>query len=647
MPFGPDNIIQHNAGNTGLSAGDATVVVSLPGGTTEGNTVIVNIAHWAGANTGITTPAGWKKAADDGLSTMYQFYRADVPAGESSWGFSPSNGATVAAWSVVEVSGIDPETPLDVSAGNGSMVHPQPTGTAANPTARAVVAVAAWGAHVFQHAASAFSGYPDGWTELDQSWTPRGEGFTNAGIAHAFTTSDTYPPGGAFSAAAEWVGTSTEVRPSGVIGTYRDTVIGSFYPLLIHTGFEYGTIAGANRSTIPGTALADVVSNATVTGAAAYDETYGLRLTAAGTVARYGWTAAGALANTAPATRGAATLALRVRVVSATGTVVLARIQEGGGRGAELVYNAGTSKLGVRLGSTSLGYGTIAYQNDTFAVGDWIEVQLRYHGMITTTRYADWTVGELSQPEPAAVVTTAGTGLGEVSLGYATAQTCVADYDTVRVSAALADYPIPQQKIVLLTPDTTPGQLPAVSGSTANFATFTANGTIGAWDPATAAAALSEIPPTIGAGASGAAQITNATTEFMQFPMSTYTLQPGEKISAVRVLMLGWAGSTSPGSIGLRAFDGIQEYTLLPASDAGLDNSTTAPVWLVFPWEAAGGWSQAQLDNARLRLGFSPDASPDQGAHVLYLEVAIDLAPIDTGMVTLTSTVAAPPPVNP
>ena len=41
-------------------------------------------------------------------------------------------------------------------------------------------------------------------------------------------------------------------------------------------------------------------------------------------------------------------------------------------------------------------------------------------------------------------------------------------------------------------------------------------------------------------------------------------------------------------------------------------------------WSGAanGAWTQARLDAAALRMGFSTDATPDMGASAMYLEVA-------------------------
>jgi hypothetical protein len=109
----------------------------------------------------------------------------------------------------------------------------------------------------------------------------------------------------------------------------------------------------------------------------------------------------------------------------------------------------------------------------------------------------------------------------------------------------------------------------------------------------------------------------------MEFPMSTYTLQPGEVIAGVRAVVVGWAATTTAATIGLRGFDGTTETVLADAADPNFDNSTTAPGWIAATWNTPGGWTQAKLDAATLRLGFSTDASPAVGAHAIYLQVII------------------------
>src|SRR5213075_422943 len=47
-------------------------------------------------------------------------------------------------------------------------------------------------------------------------------------------------------------------------------------------------------------------------------------------------------------------------------------------------------------------------------------------------------------------------------------------------------------------------------------------------------------------------------------------------------------------------------------------------MWMTAMWTPSGAvWTQAKLDAAAVRIGFSNDATPDMGVHAIYLEVAI------------------------
>jgi len=92
------------------------------------------------------------------------------------------------------------------------------------------------------------------------------------------------------------------------------------------------------------------------------------------------------------------------------------------------------------------------------------------------------------------------------------------------------------------------------------------------------------------------------------------------------MLACGWAGSTASGTIEFRAWDGTTESGLISGA-LGFTNSTTAPTWavVVVP-RPTGGWTQAKLDALAFRVGFSTDATPDEGIHAIYAEVAIQPA---------------------
>jgi hypothetical protein len=133
----------------------------------------------------------------------------------------------------------------------------------------------------------------------------------------------------------------------------------------------------------------------------------------------------------------------------------------------------------------------------------------------------------------------------------------------------------------------------------------------------------------VSATSDGVCQVTTATSDYMEFPMSTYTCASDEIIAGVRALSPEWGGTgTGTGTLGFRGHDGTTETTFVTATvthDAGSPTaySSTEPRWMTGMWPNGLGWTQAKLDAAVLRVGFSNDATPDMGVHSLYLEVAI------------------------
>lgn len=639
MPFSPDNIIQTNSGNTAASAGVASISVTLPTGTAAGNTIVIVVGYSGTA--ALTTPTGFVLVASDS-NRLYQFCRPLTAAGETAWTVSPTAGTMFGSWTVMELSDVDYETPVDGAANATNVPQPHTTGESAGtdvPNARDTFTLAAFVGITSAAVAPVWSNHRqelyDGFSPLDyqrnyttvaQPSTSRGAAANNVGLSVAYYLYEVIPPGWKYiTAQADFTGTATT---SGCIGIYRHRISASYYPLLAGTGFEYGTVAGATLATVTAGKMADVSANAAVSTTAALSGTYGLRLTASASVAQYGWTSAGRLAE--GLNRGTGILAVKVRVVSSTGLVVLARLVElTATLACELVYDTATTKLGVRIGA-----GTVSYQDDTLAAGDSCEVQIRFHGLRhATTRWAEWTVNGLSQPDSATATTTQGAGLTSVTLGSPSAQTCTVDYDDVRITGALGDWPVPDQKFALQRAATA-----TIDGTATNFRTFTANGTLAAWADATALAAVDEVPPTIGASADGVAQFATASIDYMVFGMDPYIVQPYESVYGVFAYVCGWAATTTAATIALRvAFASLSARTLMAIIDPGFDNSTTTPAWVCYQWQTDANdetaWTQDLLNQAELRLGGSTDASPAIGAHAVYLEVCVSVGLPETGMV--------------
>jgi len=143
----------------------------------------------------------------------------------------------------------------------------------------------------------------------------------------------------------------------------------------------------------------------------------------------------------------------------------------------------------------------------------WIDLKFAISGL---THQVDWKVGGVTQTVHSQTVTS-GT-ISALALGDRfTTNTMTCRYDDVVVSTTSGDYPLGDHKVVLLKPDT--GGTTAEIGTANATARFTANGTIDAThNSANILTALSEVPPLIGASATGVAQRTSGTGNAVGIP---------------------------------------------------------------------------------------------------------------------------------
>jgi hypothetical protein len=111
----------------------------------------------------------------------------------------------------------------------------------------------------------------------------------------------------------------------------------------------------------------------------------------------------------------------------------------------------------------------------------------------------------------------------------------------------------------------------------------------------------------------------------MEVPLETYDASGTGSIRAARVVLPMWAGSATAATCRVTAWDGSASATLFAEADPEADNSTTSPAWICKMWKPTGGWTQAKLDAATIRVG-SNDATPDIMPHAVGMEVAIQAA---------------------
>lgn len=389
-------------------------------------------------------------------------------------------------------------------------------------------------------------------------------------------------------------------------------------------GFEAGTVAGIATGNT-GARLWDSASSPTVVTTSPGSGTYCLELTGTAAVRNVAWNDTGVLASGGA---GVAVAGFRFYVPTSLpgSNFNIGTWQSRGSVDMTFFTRASDGRLCVQPTGGSVVAGPI------LAADTWYWVDSRFTTN-TTTATLDWAVDGVAQTQ-ATQAQTATEVLG-LLLGWMVSQTGTVRYDDVVASVTSGDYPLGRHSVVLLKPDT--------SGTTAEIGTanatarYTTNG--GGLDAthssANILAAISEVPPTIGASASGVYQRTSGGTNAVGIPMTTYTLATGETITGVRVEVVGWSATATGNNVGLRAHDGSAETTLFAAADPNFDASTTTPAWLCRMYTPAGGWDQTKLSALVVRLGYSTDISPQPGAHAVYAEVAVRTPVTGTGAGTV------------
>jgi hypothetical protein len=383
------------------------------------------------------------------------------------------------------------------------------------------------------------------------------------------------------------------------------------------TGFEAGSIAGASSGT-SGSKLADSsAGTGTVVSTSPRSGTYCLELSGTAAAANLKWDA-----NTLGSSKTAVVATVGVYFPTSLPSADLDLITvelSTGGFDIQVIFQQSTGKIVAVDGANSV-VGPVVSANT------WYRIDLRVDVSGANT-IVDMAVDGTTYTQ--ASTSNTGTSIFSFALGRLGAQTGTVRYDDVVVSVTAADYPLGNHKVLLVKPDT--GGTTTEIGTANATARFTSNGTLDTThNSANILAALSEVPPTIGATASGVHQRTSGVGNAVGVPMTTYTLAAGESVSGLRVLIAGWAASSTANNIEVRAYNGSTETTLFPKADPAFDNSTTAPTWIAKMY--AGVTDQTTLDALVVRLGYSDDVSPVPGAHAIYGEVAVGVSAVSASL---------------
>jgi hypothetical protein len=397
--------------------------------------------------------------------------------------------------------------------------------------------------------------------------------------------------------------------------------------LAVHTGFEFGTSAGwATGNT--GNPIFDLVeAGYSISTTTPRTGTYCLRAALSSSTNRFGWTTSIVAASQHIICRA------WIRINSATGTPQIMATDTSTGNDAGIRYNASTSRF-----EAGADGGTYVASSGTYPTGTWNLIEF-YVNRSANPWVIKWAINGVPQTDATRSLAAANSDF--VFFGKNSSQTVNFDADDVAVSRTAADYPLGDGKGVLLSVDPS-GTASASDGGT-DFRRFTANGTIdGSWNATNVRNAVTEVPPLIGASATGAVQITTDTSNYMNFPMTTYALGTGESVNGARMLACGWAGDATTATVSLRSFNGTTEQTLFAAADPNFDNSTTSPAWVCRTLTTADVDTQGEIDALVMRVGRSGDAAPDIGIHAIYVEMDIATPAVPATPATIAATVTIP-----
>jgi hypothetical protein len=277
---------------------------------------------------------------------------------------------------------------------------------------------------------------------------------------------------------------------------------------------------------------------------------------------------------------------------------------------AGFFYQVSTGKLVAWITT-----GTQVQTNAALVLNTWYTLQFKY-SCSASINTLDWVLNGTTQTQ--ATNNLGASTIARYALGNRGGSNGTIQFDDVVVSTTAGDHPLPLYNVRLVKADT--GGTTAEIGTANSTARFTTNNTLDSThNSANILAAVSEVPPTIGASASGVAQRAGGATDAVGIPMTSITLS-GDTIAGCRILVCGWANSTGVNNIGVRAFNGSAETILVAGTVAsGFTNSTTDPTWFAAMY--AGVTDQTTLDALVVRLGYSTDIVPEPGAHAVYAEI--------------------------
>jgi hypothetical protein len=646
-----DNIIQQATGSFEGASG----TVSLPVATTAGSLVLICVALASDSSVASTSlktnvPTGGagtfvalanSRSGGNTRAAVDIHAQRNVAAGETSWTLAVASGTPQVTWSVFELFGVGLD-PYDtwyvtcnfcsdanslVSSTTHDIYAPQ-SGTTTCLETLGISVFAATSADTTAPVISTYTMNHLSTSVAQESTQVAQDGRANATCAMSL--------GVAFTSVLETDGftAAAAVSPNSYLSCAQVVLYADgarFRP-------DYVWIFGAEI----GTATNLSVGSAAVTGTAPFNVvvgtpeivtthprsgTYGLKLSSTSAAE----SCAKTLADLGITTR---TWSERFHCYFETSLpgvdVELYSVEAGSlANGVVITYRTASQKIGVKIGT-----GTEVLSDTVVAADKHIGVDFRYDTR-ATTHTCDWQVDydSLDTSAPPVAQTKASTSgmtaadITTVRTGWTTAITATVFYDDLVSASTFGVYPIGDQRIVPLKVD--PAGTPSIVGTTANFNTFVNNGTMSAWSGTDARARLANIPPIVGASASGVAQVTAAGSDYMLIPMETFVSAPTSSPRAARAYLAGWAKSALAATIAVRMWDEtgtpVEPSSIQSALDHGFDDVSLRWICFMIRPESDPGYlyTQAHVDAFALQLGLSGDATPDVGFCGALVELCV------------------------
>jgi hypothetical protein len=643
MPLSIDNLVQPAA--TGSFEG-TTGTVTLPIATTAGSVVIICATAGGGTTPVLATniPTGGAgtfervnalgSGAADNRSSVSTYMQRNVAAGETSWTLTTDGASRQVVWAVMELAGAglapyvnwflkSSDTMPTANALVGSATTlPVPTASAGTSECYETLGIQVFGATSSDTTVPVISGYGPGYSEVVQDHHTNASQSVSLAVAFCQILDV-----GNFTASAA-------VSPTAYVATdlallYSDT--GRFVPHYdLMFGAEIGTAVGLTNGVSNFRVFDGQVGTPEVVTTFRRSGDYSLKLSSTSAAEDVTWTAGNGL----PVNKFKLSQRLNVYFDgSLPGVDVPLFSAEAGSlaAGMTVTYRTASQKIGVKVDS-----GTEVLSDAVVAASKWIGIDLRLD-TLPNTHLCDWMVDydSLDTVAPVAQAQASGSAgspaaLTAIRFGWTTAITATVYYDDLVGSMRYEMYPIGDNRLIPLRVDAT--GTPTVSGSSSNFKTFTANGTMSTWTAADTVARLRTVPPPVGASATGLAQVSTAASDYVEIPMETMTFAPLNCPRGGRVYFAGWAASTNPATLAFQVLDdaGNVLFTSGAARDWNYDNSTVQ--WTAWVLGSSGNvgypWTQAHVDGLRVRVGLSDDALPDVGILLALIEFAYQPAEV-------------------